>query len=120
MGDFKKLIVYQKAYKLAMDIYFASKKFPPEEKYSLVTQICRSSRSVCANFAEAYSKKRYKAHFISKLSDCESGNKETEVWLDFSRDCLFLSPEEYSDFLQRNSEVQKMLFHMINNPDKYI
>lgn len=120
MGDFKKLIAYRKAYKLAMDIYFASGKFPAEEKYSLVAQIRRSSRSVCANFAEAYSKRRYKAHFISKLSDCESENKETEVWLDFSRDCLFLSPEEYLDLFQRNSEVQKLLFHMINNPEKYI
>ena len=90
MGDFKDLIVYQKAYQLAMEIFHISKKFPAEEKYSLTDQIRRSSRSVCSNLAEAYRRRKYKAHFLSKLTDCESENSETEVWLDFSRDCQYI------------------------------
>ena len=72
MGDYKDLKVYPKAYKLAMDIFNISKNFPIEEKYSLTNQIRKSSRSVCANFAEAYRKRKYRAHFLSKLSDCET------------------------------------------------
>lgn len=86
MGDYRDLIVYQKAYKLAMDIYEVTKKFPAEEKYSLTDQIRRSSRSVCANFVEAYRRRKYKAHFLSKLNDSETENAETGVWLDFSKD----------------------------------
>ena len=120
MGDFKDLIVYKKAYQLAKEIHLATTKFPPEEKYSLTDQIRRSSRSVCVNLAEAYRKRRYKAHFISKLSDAESENSETSVWLDFSVDFKYLSKEAFDDFVNRNNEVGKMLFHMINNPDKFL
>jgi four helix bundle protein len=120
MGDYKDLIVYQKAYKLTMDIFEASKKFPPEEKYSLTDQIRRSSRSVCANLAEGYRKRRYPAHFVSKLSDSEIENTETQVWLDFAHDCKYLAPESYKDFTFRNNEVGKMLWSMIQNPDKFI
>ena len=105
MGDYKALIVFQKAYKLAMDIFEESKNFPVEERYSLTDQIRRSSRSVCTNFAEAYRKRRYKAHFVSKLSDSETENTETEVWLNFSRDCKYLSMDKHEDFLFRNTEV---------------
>jgi four helix bundle protein len=120
MGDFKDLKIYQKAYRLAMDIYHISKGFPPEEKYLLTSQIRRSSRSVCANFAEAYRRRKYKQHFLLKLTDVETENTETEVWLDFSRDCGCISVETHSDLFTRNAEVRKMLFHMINNPDKYL
>jgi four helix bundle protein len=120
MGDYKDLIVYQKAHKLAMDIFEESKKFPPEEKFSLTDQIRRSSRSVCANLAEAYRKRRYKVHFTSKLSDSETENIETEVWLNFSIDCKYIIQEKYTDFISRNTEVGKMLWNMINNPDKFI
>lgn len=120
MGDYKDLIVYQKAYKLAMDIFEASKKFPPEEKYSLTDQIRRSSRSVSANLAEAYRKRRYPAHFASKLSDSETENTETQVWLDFAHDCKYLADELYKDFTFRNNEVGKLLWNMINNPEKFI
>jgi four helix bundle protein len=119
MGDYKDLIVYQKAYKLAMDIFETSKKFPPEEKFSLTDQIRRSSRSVCANLAEGYRKRRYPAHFVLKLSDSETENTETQVWLDFARDCKYLAPELYSDFTFRNNEVGKILWSMIQNPDKF-
>src|SRR6266446_5182723 len=120
MGDYKDLIVFQKAYKLAMDIFEESKRFPVEEKFSLTDQIRRSSRSVCTNFAEAYRKKRYKAHFLSKLSDSETENTETEVWLNFSKDCKYLNQEKYTDLTFRNTEVGKMLWNMINNPDKFM
>ncbi len=114
------MIVYQKAYKLAMDIFRISKKFPTEEKYSLTDQIRRSSRSVCANFGEAYRRRKYKPHFLSKLTDCEAENTETEVWLDFSKDCGYITIEEYNDLFTGKTEVRKILYHMINNPDKYL
>lgn len=120
MGDFKDLIVFQKAYKLAMDIFEVTKKFPPEEKFSLTDQIRRSSRSVCTNLAEGYRKRRYPAHFVSKLSDSETENTETLVWLDFSYDCKYLAEELYRDFTFRNNEVGKILWSMIQNPDKFI
>lgn len=120
MGDFKDLIVYQKAYSLAKDIHLTSKNFPPEEKYSLTDQVRRSSRSVCVNLAEAYRKRRYKAHFISKLSDAEGENAETSVWLDFANDLQYISKETFDDLMFRNTEVGKMLSHMIKNPDKFL
>lgn len=120
MGDFKKLLAYQKAYALAKDIQLSSKNFPPEEKYSLTDQIRRSSRSVCSNLAEAYRKRRYKAHFSSKLSDAESENAETSAWLDFSFDLKYLLKELFDDFTFRNNEVGKLLSYMIDNPDKFL
>jgi four helix bundle protein len=83
MGDYKDLLAFKKAYSLAMEIFEISKTFPREEQYSLTDQIRRSSRSVCTNIGEAYRKKRYPAHFISKLSDAETENTETEIWLLF-------------------------------------
>lgn len=120
MGDYKDLIVFQKAYKLAIDIFNETKKFPIEEKFSLTDQIRRSSRSVCTNLAEAYRKRRYRQHFILKLSDSEAENAETEVWLNFSKDCKYLEIEIYKDFIFRNNEVGKLLWNMSNNPDKFL
>ncbi|HYQ56532.1 MAG TPA: four helix bundle protein [Draconibacterium sp.] len=82
--DFKNLIAYQKAFKLAMDTFEVSKTFPKEEKYSLTDQIRRSSRSTCTNIAEAYRKRCYPKHFLSKLTDSDSENSETATWLDFA------------------------------------
>lgn len=81
--DFRELLAYQKGFRLAMDIFNVS-SFPPDEKYSLTDQIRRSSRSVCANIAEAYRKRRYANHFISKLTDSDAENSETNVWLEFA------------------------------------
>lgn len=120
MGDYKDLIVYQKAYKVAMDIFEMTKKFPPEEKFSLTDQVRRSSRSVCTNLVEAYRRRKYKAHFVSKLTDSDTENAETQVWLDFSRDCKYINQEEYTDLRFRNDEVGKILWYMIQNPDKFI
>jgi len=120
MGSYLDLIVYQKAYKLTMDIFERTKKFPPEEKYSLTDQIRRSSRSVCVNLVEAYRRRKYKAHFVSKLTDSSTENAETQVWLDFSKDCNYLEIHEYEDLKSRNDEVGKMIWHMIENPAKFI
>ena len=83
----KDLIVYQKAYALAMETFEASRRFPAEERYFLADQIRRSSRSVCTNIREAWAKRRYEAHFVSKLTDADGENGETETWLDFASDC---------------------------------
>jgi four helix bundle protein len=120
MGHYKELLAYQKAYELAMKIFTISKRFPPEEKYSLIDQIRRSSRSVCTNIAEAYRRKRYKDYFISKLNDAETENAETEVWLNFSKDCSYINAEEYEEFNSLNTEIGKLIWFMINNPEKFI
>ena len=88
----KELTVYKIAYQLAMDIFELTKTFPPEEKYALIPQICRSSRSVCLNLREAWGKRRYEAHFMSKLTDCDGENSETDSALDFARDCGYILP----------------------------
>ena len=119
MGDYADMIVYQKAFKLALDIFQISKKFPGEEKYSLTDQIRRSSRSVCVNFVEAYRRRKYIAHFLSKLNDAETENAETQVWLEFALNFGYLSEELYRDFSARNSEIGKIIWTMINNPDKF-
>ena len=120
MSTFKDLIVYKKAYALAMDIFNISKTFPKEETYSLTDQIRRSSRSVCTNLAEAYRKRRYPAHFISKTSDSDMENSETGVWLDFSCDCKYISKNDFDDLSERSKEIGRLLGHMIENPTKYL
>lgn len=92
INSYKDLRVYQKAMDLAMEIFQLTKIFPKEEKYSLVDQIRRSSRSVCTNIAEAWRKRRYKAAFIARLSDSETEACETQVWLEFSLRCEYLNP----------------------------
>ena len=103
-----------------MKIFVITKRFPPEEKYSLTDQIRRSSRSVCVNTAEAYRRRRYKDYFINKLNDSQTENTETQVWLDFSRDCFYITIEEHRDLSGTNDEVGKLTWFMINNPDKFI
>ena len=117
--SFKSLRVYQLAFKLAMDLYYISKKFPSEEKFALTNQLRRSSRSVCSNIAEGYRKRRYTAHFIAKTSDADMENSETQVWLDFALSCKYISGEKYEDFIKRSSEIGRLLNHMLKNPDKY-
>lgn len=117
--SFRDTAVYKKAFALAMEIFEVSKSFPKEEKYSLTDQVRRSSRSVCANLAEAYRKKRYPAHFVSKLTDCDAENSETLVWLDFALACKYISNETHLALLSKCEEVGKLLHHMINNPEKY-
>jgi four helix bundle protein len=119
MGHYKELLAFKKGYELAMEIFILSKRFPPEEKYSLTDQVRRSSRSVCTNLAEAYRRRRYKDYFSNKLNDCETENNETQVWLDFAKDCGYLTEEKYLDLTAKNDEVGKLIWYMINNPDKF-
>ena len=114
------LQVYRKAYALAMRIFEVSKRFPPEERYALTSQIRRSSRSVCMNLREAWAKRRYEAHFISKLTDCDGENAETETSLNFARDCNYISAEEHKELTALNREVGSMLGSMIKNPGKFL
>lgn len=117
--DFKELIVYKKAFTLAMEIFELSKTFPKEEKYSLTDQIRRSSRSICANIAEAYRKRLYVKHFISKLTDSDAENSETIVWLDFSVECKYLSTETYERMVKEAIEIGRLLNYMMLHPEKY-
>lgn len=117
---FKSLIVYQKAYKLAMEIFEVSKTFPKEEKYSLTDQIRRSSRSVCSNIAEGYRKRIYPNHFRSKMTDADGEASETKVWLDFAKDCKYIESETYERMYNEYIEVGKMLGAMIKNPEKFL
>lgn len=116
----KDLIVYQKAYALAMEIFAVSKHFPPEEKYSLTDQIRRSSRSVCTNLREAWAKRRYEAHFVSKLTDADGENGETETWLDFAHDCGYLQKDDHAAFVERRREIGAMLGSIINDPSSFV
>ena len=114
------LVVYQKAYKLAMQIFELSKKWPKEERYALTDQIRRSSRSVCANLREAWAKRRYRGHFISKLTDSDSENSETRTWLDFAYDCGYLDKAGYDELRKTSIEISKMLDRMLFNPDPFL
>lgn len=117
---FRDLKVYQLAYQLALEIFRASKAFPPEEKYSLTAQIRRSSRSVPANIAEGYRKRQYEKMFVSKLADVEGEATETQVWLDFARDCDYLSKERRDELTKSYEEVGRMLGAMIAHPEKFV
>ena len=113
------LKVYQLAYKLAMEIFHESRAFPKEERYSLTDQIRRSSRSVATNIAEAFRKRRYPNMFVNKLSDSDAEATETQVWLDFSCDCGYLSQEGHEELTEGYKEVGRMLGSMIATPEKF-
>ncbi|MEX0642437.1 MAG: four helix bundle protein [Pirellulales bacterium] len=113
------LDVYKKAFDAAMDIFEASKVFPKEEPYSLIDQIRRSSRSVCANLAEAWRKRRYEAAFIAKLSDAESEAAESQVWLEFAVKYNYLDRDRGGPLYQQYDEILRMLVAMINAPKSW-
>ncbi|MBD2498122.1 four helix bundle protein [Nostoc sp. FACHB-280] len=114
------LVVFQLAFETAMTIFEMSQKFPREEKYSLTDQIRRSSRSVCANLAEAWRKRRYKAAFIAKLSDCEAEAAETQVWIKFAVKCSYIDIQQGRELYKTYNQVLKGLVKMINNPNQWI
>lgn len=116
----KDLRVYKKAYTLAMEIFNISKRWPSEEKFSLTDQIRRSSRSVCSNLREAWSKRRYAAHFISKLTDVDGENSETDTWLDFAKDCGYLSKEQHRHLVEECQTVGAMLGSMSKKPTPFL
>ncbi len=109
----KELNVYKKAHALAMEVFELSKLFPIEERFALTSQIRRSSRSICLNLREAWAKRRYEAHFVSKLTDCDGENGETESSLDFARDCGYISLEIHRELASACAEIGKMINGMI-------
>src|SRR5690242_9728844 len=116
----KELTVYRKAYDLSMRIFEISKRFPPEERYALTTQIRRSSRSVSMCLREAWSKRRYAAHFLSKLTDCDGENGETDTSLDYAQDFGYITAEEHRELTAQCTEVGRMLGSMIQEPNPFL
>jgi four helix bundle protein len=119
MRGHRDLKVFQLSYKLAMEIFNESKSFPKEERYSLTDQIRRSSRSVAANIAEGYRKRRYPNMFVSKMADADSEGAETQVWLDFAHDCGYLAQDRHNALIIGYEDVGKMLGSMIATPEKF-
>lgn len=117
--SFKSLLAYRKAFELAMEAFRISKSFPVEERFALTSQIVRSSRGVCSALAEAYRKREYIKHFRSKLTDADSENSETQLWLDFALACEYIPKEKYVDLLQSSEEVGRLINYMIINPGKF-
>lgn len=113
------LIVYQKAFDCAMEIFEVSGKFPKEEIYSLTDQIRRSSRSVCANIAEAFRRRKYPKSFVSKLNESEAEVAETQNWIDFAKKCQYLDDNTHKNIDLACDEIIKMLVSMQINHDKW-
>ena len=118
-GGFWDLVVYKKAEQLAQLVLLLSKRFPGEEKYALTDQCRRTSRSVCANLAEAYRKRRYPLHFVSKLTDSDAENSETQVWMKFALDNGYVKINDIAPIMDLSNEVGKLLGDMIAHPEKW-
>lgn len=116
---YKDLKVYKLAYRMAMEIFEETKSFPKEERYSLVDQMRKSSRSVPANIAEAWKKRIYIKMFVSKIIDAAGEAGETEVWLDVSKDAGYLPPVRYNYFVSGYDEVNRMLYGMVDKPESF-
>ena len=116
----KDLNVYQLAYELAMKVFELSKSFPKEEQYALTSQSRRASRSVCLNLREAWAKRRYEAHFVSKLTDSDGEANETDSCIDFAKDCGYIAPEIHQELVNRCTEVRGMLGSMIKDPGPFL
>jgi four helix bundle protein len=116
----KDLIVYARAYELSMRLFALTKRFPPEERYALTSQIRRSSRSVCLNLREAWAKRRYPSAFVAKLTDCDGENSETDSSIDFARDCGYIDDVEHAQLRGMVTEIGKMLGSMIQRPDPFL
>lgn len=116
---FRGLRVYQLAFDLAMEIFYESRKFPPEEKYSLTDQIRRASRSVATNIGEGYRRKQYPKMFASKMSDADGEATETQVWIDFAQACGYISDGLQLRWCKGYEEVGRMLGGMIAHPERF-
>ena len=119
MGTYKDLLLYKKTFALAMEIYTVTKKFPKEEMYSLTDQIRRSSRSANICLIEAYRKRKYPNYFVSKLTDVDMENSETQGWLEFSLACEYISKETYDRLKEQSVEVGRLVQYMMDNPGKF-
>ncbi len=117
--SFRELTVYQKAFEQAMRIFEVTKTFPKGEQYALTDQIRRSARSVCTNIGEAWRKRRYPAHFVSKLTDADGEATETMIWLDFSLHCGYLDSAIHTELCSEYEQIGKMLGSMTSAPEKF-
>ena len=120
MGTLRELTAYSKAFQLSMEIFNLTKNFPESEKFGLTNQMRKSSRSVCANLGEGYRKRQYEAHFVSKATDADMENTETQVWLDYSLACNYIDKNTFNQLKSKSEEVGRLINHMIQNPKKYI
>src|SRR5437868_14845239 len=116
----KELKVYEAAHDLAMKIFEVSKHFPPDERYALTTQIRRSSRSTCLNLREAWAKRRYEAHYVSKLTDCDGENSETDSSVDFAKDCGYISADRHRALTIEIADIGRMLAGMIKKSESFV
>lgn len=117
--SYRELRVYQNAFDAAMMIFEITKSFPPEEKYSMTDQVRRSSRSVCTNIAEAWRKRKYPAHFASKLSDSAGEADETRVWLELAEHCRYINKTVFADLDSRYDLIISQLVKMMSEPEKW-
>jgi four helix bundle protein len=117
--EYRDLLVYKKAIELTEEIFVESKTFPPEEKYSLTDQVRRSSRSIGAQIAEAWAKRSYKKHFISKLTDSDAEVNETEHWIDIAYDCGYLNKEDNQKLIVACHEIGRLIGGMISKADTF-
>ncbi|MEM7572836.1 MAG: four helix bundle protein [Bacteroidota bacterium] len=117
--DHRQLEVYKLAYSTSMEIFELTKAFPPDEKYSLTSQLRRCSRAVCGIFAEAYRKRRYPKSFIAKLNESEGEAAESQTWLDYARDCNYLPPQTVAELDRKYDRIIGMLVNMQRAPDKW-
>lgn len=118
-NSFRDLRVYQLATELAREIFEISKRFPSEERYSLTDQVRRASRSVGGQIAESWAKRRYVSHFVSKLTDADGEQQETQHWVGSAHDCQYITTEERGSLISRYEQVGKMLQSMIDKADSF-
>ena len=117
--NFRDLFVYQKARELQREIFQLTRRFPKDEAFSLTDQILRSSRSIGANIAEAWAKRRYEKHFVNKLTDADGENYETQHWIETSVDCKYLDPQTANKFIERYKEIGRLLSGMMDKADLF-
>lgn len=120
INSYKDLRVFQNALNAAMKIFELTDKFPPEEQYSLTDQIRCSSRSVCSNITRAWRKRRFKTPFIAKLNDSEGEACETQVWIEFARQCDYLDDDVCTDLDAAYDQIMGQLAKMISQPEKWL
>jgi four helix bundle protein len=112
-------VVYRKANQLAKEIFITTKSFPQEEMYALTDQIRRSSRAIGAQIAEAWAKRRYEKHFVSKLTDADAEQQETQHWIETALFCGYISPEKTKKLINQCTEIGRMLGSMISQADHF-
>jgi four helix bundle protein len=117
--DFKELNVYRTAFDAAFSVFEMSKRFPRDERYSLTDQVRRSSRSICANIAEAWRKRRYPASFVSKLSDADAEAAETQVWLDIALRCGYIDATAHDELADRYDHICAQLVKMMADAERW-